>query len=98
MTCVEKAYSLITQGGDVLDALIAGVNIVELDPLDDSVGYGGLPNAEGIVQLDCCCMHGPKQRAGGVASVGGGRTPSPVAEAVMEQNDHPRIVGKEAQE
>ena len=66
-TCVEKAFSMITGGSDVLDALIAGVNIVELDPLDDSVGYGGLPNADGIVQLDSCCMHGPKKRAGGVA-------------------------------
>src|SRR5215813_10314349 len=53
-TCVEKAFTMITGGSDVLDALIAGVNIVELDPLDDSVGYGGLPNADGIVQLDSC--------------------------------------------
>src|SRR5262249_41614409 len=67
-TCVQKAYEQIVQGGDVLDALIAGVNIVELDPEDTSVGYGGLPNAEGVVQLDACCMHGPKKRAGGVAA------------------------------
>lgn len=53
---------MMTQGTDVLDALIAGVNIVELDPLDTSVGYGGLPNADGVVQLDSCCMHGPKKR------------------------------------
>ena len=59
-TCVEKAYGMIKRGTDVLDALIAGVNIVELDPEDDSVGYGGLPNAEGVVQLDSCCMHGPR--------------------------------------
>ena len=52
VTCVQKAFTLMTQGSDVLDALIAGVNIVELDPEDDSVGYGGLPNAEGVVQLD----------------------------------------------
>ena len=52
----------------MLDALIAGVNIVELDPEDTSVGYGGLPNAEGVVQLDSCCMHGPKKRAGGVGA------------------------------
>src|SRR5262245_47305440 len=50
-TCIETAFAMITGGSDVLDALIAGVNIVELDPLDDSVGYGGLPNAEGVVQL-----------------------------------------------
>jgi asparaginase len=68
VTCVQKAFTMMTQGGsDVLDALTAGVNIVELDPLDDSVGYGGLPNADGVVQLDSCCMHGPKRRAGGVA-------------------------------
>jgi N4-(beta-N-acetylglucosaminyl)-L-asparaginase len=60
-TCVETAFALMTEGKDVLDALIAGVNIVELDPLEDSVGYGGLPNAEGVVQLDSCCMHGPRR-------------------------------------
>src|SRR2546428_3235650 len=98
MTCVEKAYSLITQGGDVLDALIAGVNIVELDPLDDSVGYGGLPNAEGIVQLDSSCMHGPKKRAGAVAAIEGVRTPSLVAKAVMDLTDHHLLVGKGAQQ
>ena len=62
---------MMTSGKDVLDALIAGVNIVELDPLDTSVGYGGLPNADGVVQLDSCCMHGPKKRAGGVACARG---------------------------
>jgi N4-(beta-N-acetylglucosaminyl)-L-asparaginase len=99
MTCVQKAFTMMTQGGaDVLDALIAGVNIVELDPLDDSVGYGGLPNADGVVQLDSCCMHGPKRRAGGVACIEGVRTPSLVAKAVMEQTDHHLIVGKGAQD
>ena len=66
-TAVEEAFARMTRGEDVLDAVIAGVNIVELDPEDDSVGYGGLPNADGVVQLDSCCMHGPKKRAGGVA-------------------------------
>jgi N4-(beta-N-acetylglucosaminyl)-L-asparaginase len=97
-TCVETAYERITAGGDVLDALIAGVNIVELDPLDDSVGYGGLPNADGVVQLDSCCMHGPKKRAGGVAEIEGVRTPSKVAQAVMDTTDHHLLVGKGAQE
>src|SRR6478752_5354291 len=99
MTCVQKAFTMMTSANaDVLDALIAGVNIVELDPLDDSVGYGGLPNADGVVQLDSCCMHGPKRRAGGVACIEGVRTPSLVAKAVMEQTDHHLIVGKGAQE
>src|SRR5437660_4573927 len=97
-TCVEKAFQLLTQGSDVLDALLAGVNIVELDPRDTSVGYGGLPNAEGVVQLDSCVMHGPKRRAGGVACIEGVRTPSLVAKAVMEQTDHHLIVGKGAQD
>ena len=61
-------FKLMTSGTDVLDALVAGVNIVELDPDETSVGYGGLPNADGVVQLDACCMHGPKKKAGGVAA------------------------------
>jgi len=97
VTCVQKAFTMITQGTDVLDALIAGVNIVELDPLDDSVGYGGLPNADGVVQLDSSCMHGPKKRAGAVAALEGVRTPSLVAKAVMENTDHHLIVGEGAQ-
>src|SRR6266436_5409226 len=97
-TCVEEAFLRLTRGEDVLDALIAGVNIVELDPADDSVGYGGLPNADGVVQLDSCCMHGPKKRAGGVAALEGVRTPSLVAKAVMENTDHHLLVGKGAQE
>jgi N4-(beta-N-acetylglucosaminyl)-L-asparaginase len=96
-TCVAEAFLRMTKGADVLDALIAGVNIVELDPEDDSVGYGGLPNADGVVQLDSCCMHGPKRRAGGVAALEGVRTPSNVAKAVMEVTDHHLIVGAGAQ-
>jgi N4-(beta-N-acetylglucosaminyl)-L-asparaginase len=96
-TCVEKAFSMMMQGTDVLDALIAGVNIVELDPEDTSVGYGGLPNADGVVQLDSCCMHGPLKRAGGVAALEGVRTASRVARAVMDNTDHHLLVGKGAQ-
>jgi N4-(beta-N-acetylglucosaminyl)-L-asparaginase len=96
-TCVQKAYAMMTKGTDVLDAVIAGVNIVELDPLDDSVGYGGLPNADGVVQLDSSCMHGPKKRAGAVAALEGVRTPSLVAKAVLATTDHHLIVGKGAQ-
>jgi N4-(beta-N-acetylglucosaminyl)-L-asparaginase len=96
-TCVERAFRLMTGGTDVLEALIAGVNIVELDPEDSSVGYGGLPNAEGVVQLDSCCMHGPRRRAGGVAALEGVRTPSRVAAAVMDYTDHHLLVGEGAQ-
>src|SRR5687767_6912875 len=88
VTSVQKAFNMITQGADVLDAVIAGVNICELDPVDDSVGYGGLPNADGVVQLDSSCMHGPKKRAGAVAALEGVRTPSLVARAVLDYTDH----------
>ncbi|MFH1574347.1 MAG: N(4)-(beta-N-acetylglucosaminyl)-L-asparaginase [Acidobacteriota bacterium] len=97
-TCVEKAFSMITGGSDVLDALIAGVNLVELDPEDMSVGYGALPNADGVLQLDASLMHGPLKRAGAVAGLEGVRTPSLVAKAVMDFTDHHLLVGKGAQD
>ena len=98
-TGVERAFNMMTSGNaDVLDALIAGVNLCELDPTDTSVGYGGLPNAEGVVQLDACCMHGPRKRAGGVAALEGVRTPSRVAQSVMDTTDHHLLVGKGAQD
>lgn len=98
VTAVQKAFTMMTAGSDVLEAVVAGVNIVELDPLDDSVGYGGLPNADGVVQLDSSVMHGPRKQAGAVAALEGVRTPSLVAKAVMEHTDHHLIVGKGAQE
>jgi N4-(beta-N-acetylglucosaminyl)-L-asparaginase len=97
MACVETAFTAMTKGQDVLDALIAGVNLNELDPDDTSVGYGGQPNADGVVQLDASCMHGPKKRAGAVACLEGVRTPSLVAKLVMESTDHHLLVGKDAQ-
>jgi len=94
-TCVETAFDMIVKGGDVLDAVIAGVNIVELDPKDDSVGYGGLPDADGVVQLDSCCMHGPKKSAGGVGASENVKTPSLAARAVMVHTDHHLLAGKD---
>jgi N4-(beta-N-acetylglucosaminyl)-L-asparaginase len=96
-TAVAEAWERMMKGADVLEAAIAGVNLVELDPADDSVGYGGLPNADGVVQLDAACMHGPTKRAGGVAALEGVRTPSLVAKAVMESTDHHLLVGQGAQ-
>jgi N4-(beta-N-acetylglucosaminyl)-L-asparaginase len=97
LTCVAKAFNMITAGADVLDAVIAGVNIVELDPDQTSVGYGGLPNADGVLQLDASVMHGPLKRAGAVACIEGVRTPSLVAQKVMQETDHHLLVGKDAQ-
>ena len=95
---VERAFRLITEGKDVLEALIAGVNIPELDPLETGIGYGALGNADGIVELDASCMHGPKKRAGAVASIQGVRTPSLVAKAVMDYTDHHLLVGDGAKQ
>jgi len=97
-TCVVRAFRLMTSGRDVLESLIEGVNIPELDPDEISVGYGGLPNADGVVQLDSCCMHGPRKWAGGVAALEGVRTPSKIAWEVARQTDHHLLVGKGAQE
>jgi len=96
-TGVEIAFEKMMAGDDVLDAVIAAVNLNELDPEDSSVGYGGLPNADGVVQLDSCCMHGPRRQAGGVACLEGVRTPSLVARAVMAETDHHLLVGDDAQ-
>src|SRR5512132_1213904 len=83
-----RAMEMLKSGADTLDAVIAGVNIIEEDPEDDSVGYGGLPNEEGIVELDACVMHGPTRRCGSVASLRNIKTPSKIARLVMEQTDH----------
>ena len=90
---VARAVELMRQGRDPLDAAIEGVVIQELDPDDTSVGLGGLPNEEGVVQLDASCMHGPTKRAGAVACLEGIATPSRVAKAVMDHTDHILLVG-----
>lgn len=94
---VELAYGLMQdQGTDPLEAAIEAAKIQELDPADSSVGLGGLPNEEGVVQLDASCMHGPTRRAGAVAALEGIATPSLVARAVMEHTDHVLLVGEGA--
>ena len=93
LKAVELALERIRAGVDPLDAVVAGVNLVEDDPKDMSVGYGGIPNEDGVVQLDSCVMHGPTARAGAVASLEGIKNPSRVAKAVMESTDHILLVG-----
>lgn len=95
---VERAFRLMTEGEDVLEALISGVNIPEMDPEETGIGLGGLPNADGVVQLDSCCMHGPRKWAGGVAGLEGVPIASRVAQAVMELTDHHLIAGRGATE
>lgn len=96
LRCVERAGELMLQGVDTLDAAIEGVKIQELDPTDMSVGYGGLPNEEGVVQLDASCMHGPTRRAGAVGALEGIKTPSVVAKYVLLYTDHVFLVGEGA--
>jgi len=96
LRAVQKAFDMLLQGADTLDAVIEGVKIQELDPTDDSVGYGGLPNADGVVQLDASCMHGPTKRAGAVGALEGIKTPSEVAKLVLKYTNHIFLVGEGA--
>ncbi len=91
-----KAVEMMAAGDDTLEAVISGVNIVEADPNDMSVGYGGLPNEEGVVELDSCCMHGPSYNAGSVASIRDIKLPSRVAQLVLARTDHVMLVGEGA--
>ncbi len=88
-----KAMEILSAGGGLLDAVISGVNIVEDDPEDMSVGYGGIPNEDGVVQLDASVMFGPTHQAGGVAAIENVKNPSKVARLVMERTDHVLLVG-----
>jgi N4-(beta-N-acetylglucosaminyl)-L-asparaginase len=90
---LDKGMDILNKGGDTLDAAIAAVTVVEDDPNDDSVGYGGLPNEEGDVELDASCVHGPTGRAGSVASVRRIKNVARLAKTVMERTNHVMIVG-----
>jgi N4-(beta-N-acetylglucosaminyl)-L-asparaginase len=96
VNCCAKALEVIKAGGDTLDAVVAGVNIVELDPRDTSVGYGGLPNEDGVVELDASCIHGPSRRGGAVGALRNIKTPSKVAQKVLSETDHMMLVGEGA--
>ncbi len=93
LRATAKAMEMIREGKDTLDAVVAGVAIVEDDPKDMSVGYGGLPNEDGVVELDASVMHGPTKRAGAVASIQRIKNPAQVAKMVMERTDHVLLVG-----
>jgi N4-(beta-N-acetylglucosaminyl)-L-asparaginase len=94
---VEAAYAFLKAGGDTLDAAVKVVMGPENDPNDDSVGLGGLPNEECVVELDSCCMHGPTRRAGSVAGVRNIKNVSLAAKAVMERTGHVMLVGEGAE-
>jgi N4-(beta-N-acetylglucosaminyl)-L-asparaginase len=92
----KKGYSLLANGLSALDAVEAAANVVEEDPTVNSVGYGGLPNAEGVVELDAAIMDGAKHAAGAVAALTGFRRPISVARCVMERTPHVMLVGENA--
>ncbi|MCB2206396.1 N(4)-(beta-N-acetylglucosaminyl)-L-asparaginase [bacterium] len=96
LEATKRAVAMMRDGKDTLDAVIAGVNLVENDPEDDTVGYGGLPNEDGVVELDSCVMHGPTMRGAGVAALRNIKNPSLVAQRVMERTDHVLLVGEGA--
>ncbi|MFZ3266310.1 MAG: N(4)-(beta-N-acetylglucosaminyl)-L-asparaginase [Terriglobales bacterium] len=94
---LDDAFAFLKNGGDTLDAAIEVVKGPENDPNDDSVGLGGLPNEEGVVELDACCMHGPTRRAGSVGGVRNIKNVSMVSKAVMEHTGHVMLVGEGAE-
>lgn len=96
LPAVNEAVRVVAGGGDTLEGVVRGVNIVEEDPTDYTVGYGGLPNEDGVVQLDSSVMHGPTRGAGAVGAIEGVKTPSRVAVAVMRYTDHVMLVGEGA--
>jgi N4-(beta-N-acetylglucosaminyl)-L-asparaginase len=93
---LDRGFKVLRDGGDTLDAVMQVIRGPEDDPEDDSVGLGGLPNEEGVVELDSCCMHGPTRRAGSVAGVRDIKNVSLVAKAVMEHTGHVMLVGEGA--
>src|SRR5438477_6409257 len=96
LRAVEKAYAIVSGGGDPVDAVVSGVNIVEDDPDDVTVGYGGIPNEEGVVQLDASVMDGRSMKCGAVGSLERIKSPSRVARIVMDQTNRAFLVGEGA--
>ena len=94
---LDDAFAFLKDGGDTLDAALKVVKGPEDDPNEDSVGLGGLPNEEGVVELDSCCMHGPTRRAGSVGGVRNIKNVSLAAKAVMEHTGHVMLVGEGAE-
>jgi N4-(beta-N-acetylglucosaminyl)-L-asparaginase len=93
LRALDRGMEILRRGGDTLDAVVAAVTVVEDDPEDNSVGYGGLPNEDGEVELDACVMHGPTRRAGAVASLKSVKNPARLAKVVMERTNHVFLAG-----
>lgn len=96
LSATRRAHELLVVGADALDAAVAGVTLAEDDPEELTVGYGGLPNEDGIVELDAAVMHGPTHRGGAVAGLRNVRHAAQLAQRVMEQTNHTLLVGEGA--
>ena len=94
---LKPGWDILRKNGSLLDAIEKSANVTELDPRDTSVGYGGLPNEDGVVQLDASIMYGPNHNCGSVAALEGIKTPSSIARLVMERTDHIHLVAEGAQ-
>lgn len=92
LQATKIAYRELQKGADTLDAVVAGVAVVENDPNDTSVGLGGIPNEDGVVELDAAVMHGPTHKAGAVAALRNIKNPAQVARRVMQRTDHVLLV------
>jgi len=95
---LQPAWAKLKESKSILDAVETGANVCELDPDDTSVGYGGLPNERGVVQLDASIMYGPTHKCGSVAALENIKKACSVARLVMERSDHAMIVGAGALE
>lgn len=93
---LAPAQEIFENGGALLDAIEKAANVTELDPEDMSVGYGGLPDEDGIVTLDASFMDGKTHNCGSVAAIERIKTPSSVARLVMERTDHIHLVAEGA--
>lgn len=96
MAAVNEAMARLRAGSPPVDAVVAGITLVEDDPNDHSVGFGGLPNEEGVVELDASVMDGPMHKAGAVGGLRNIKNPAQVALKVMRETDHVMLVGEGA--
>lgn len=96
LEATRRAFELMQAGRDTAEAVVAGISLVEDDPDDLTVGYGGLPNEDGIVELDAAVMHGPSHTAGAVAALRNIRHASAVADLVRRRSDHVLLAGEGA--
>src|SRR5271155_1004544 len=93
---LDDGMAILKSGGDTLDAALSVVTKVEDDPEDDSVGLGGTPNEEGVVELDASVMHGPTHGGAGVAGLRNIVHPAAVARTIMKKTRHVLLVGDNA--